>query len=120
MSTGQLTVPAAHRERSRSGAPETARGRTAPLGWLAVPALVFFVAFAVIPLAGVLILSFTNWDGIGAITPAGIANWLNVFADPGMYHALWLTFVVMIVSWLIQTPISLLLGVFTAGSQKYR
>ncbi len=26
----------------------------------------------------------------------------------------------MVVSWLVQTPISLLLGVFTAGSQKYR
>ncbi|PYH00946.1 ABC transporter [Arthrobacter stackebrandtii] len=115
-----MTAPKVHREQRRTAAPEPTRGRAAPLAWLAVPALIFFVAFAVVPLAGVLVLSFTNWDGIGAITPAGVSNWLNAFADPGMYHALWLTFVVMVVSWLVQTPISLLLGVFTAGSQKYR
>lgn len=119
MSTGQMAATAAPPQR-RQRAPEISKGKTGSLGWLAVPALVFFIAFAIIPLAGVLVLSFTNWDGIGAITPAGIANWLSVFADPGMYHALWLTFVVMIVSWLIQTPLSLLLGAFTAGSQKYR
>lgn len=99
---------------------ERSKGKTGSLAWLAIPALVFFVVFAVVPLIGVLLLSFTNWDGIGTITLAGVANWLSVFSDPGMYHALWLTFVVMIASWLIQTPLSLLLGVFTAGSQKYR
>ena len=30
-----------------------------------VPALVFFMLFAIIPLLGVLFLSFTSWDGIG-------------------------------------------------------
>ncbi|VXB38004.1 membrane hypothetical protein [Arthrobacter sp. 9AX] len=43
-----------------------------------------------------------------------------VLADPGLYNALGLTFLIMIASWLVQTPISLLLGVFTAGSQRYR
>ena len=33
------------------------------MAWLALPALVFFVAFGVIPLLGVLALSFTSWDG---------------------------------------------------------
>lgn len=120
MSIGQVADTVAPQRRASSRPPEVSKGKTGALAWLAVPALVFFIVFAVIPLAGVLILSFTNWDGIGAITPAGIANWLSVFADPGMYHALWLTFVVMVVSWLVQTPLSLLLGVFTAGGQKYR
>lgn len=120
MSAAHVTATGSPPQRRASRAPEVSKGKTGSLAWLAVPALVFFIIFAVVPLAGVLILSFTNWDGIGAITPAGISNWLSVFSDSGMYHALWLTFVVMIVSWLVQTPISLLLGSFTAGSQKYR
>ncbi|MDN3480316.1 sugar ABC transporter permease [Arthrobacter sp. APC 3897] len=96
------------------------RGRTGSLWWLVLPALFFFLVFAVVPLIGVFVLSFANWDGIGAISVAGIGNWLSVLGDPVMHNALRLTFVIMIVSWLVQTPLSLLLGVFTAGSQKYR
>jgi len=99
---------------SRSG------GKTGSLAWMVLPALVFFAVFAAVPLLGVLVLSFTNWDGIGEISVAGVANWFSVLADPVMYNALWLTFLIMVISWLVQTPISLLLGVFTAGSQKYR
>ncbi|MFK0001570.1 carbohydrate ABC transporter permease [Paenarthrobacter sp. NPDC090522] len=94
--------------------------KNSALAWLTVPALLFFVIFALVPLVGVLFLSFANWDGIGAIGAAGLDNWFSVLADPGLYNALGLTFLIMIVSWLVQTPISLLLGVFTAGSQKYR
>jgi raffinose/stachyose/melibiose transport system permease protein len=88
--------------------------------WLAVPALVMFVAFGVVPLFGVLLLSFTSWDGIGAIRPAGLDSWRSVLADPGLLHTLWITFLVMALSWLVQTPLSLLLGVFLAGHQRYR
>ncbi|MGO4589078.1 carbohydrate ABC transporter permease [Paenarthrobacter sp. 2TAF44] len=90
------------------------------LAWLTAPALIFFVVFALAPLVGVLVLSFANWDGIGAIGAAGLENWSSVLSDPGLYNALGLTFLIMIVSWLVQTPISLLLGVFTAGTQRYR
>jgi raffinose/stachyose/melibiose transport system permease protein len=90
------------------------------LAWLAVPALVFFVAFAVVPLAGVLLLSFTSWDGLGAIRPSGFASWRAVLGDPGLPHAIWVTFEVMALSWLVQTPASILLGVFLAGRQRYR
>jgi len=94
--------------------------RRGSLGWLAVPALVFFTGFGVIPLVGVLLLSFTSWDGLGAIHPAGTASWRTVLTDPGLPHALWVTFLVMALSWVAQTPISLLLGVFLAGHQRYR
>ena len=36
---------------------------------MALPALFFFIAFGVIPLLGVLGLSFTQWDGIGDDPP---------------------------------------------------
>ncbi|WP_269142955.1 carbohydrate ABC transporter permease [Microbacterium sp. GXS0129] len=90
------------------------------MSWLAAPALIYFVIFAIVPLVGVLALSFTDWDGIGAITFSGIANWGVVLTDPGTWRAFGLTIIVMVLSWLVQTPISLLLGVFTAGTQRYR
>jgi raffinose/stachyose/melibiose transport system permease protein len=99
----------------------TARaGRTGPVAWMSLPALVVFLGFGVIPLIGVLLLSFTSWDGIGAIHPAGLASWRSVLTDPGLPHSLWVTFLVMILSWAVQTPLSLLIGVFLAGHQRYR
>lgn len=100
-------TPAAH----------TSTGR---LGWLVLPALLIFVAFAVIPLIGVFVLSFTSWDGIGAISFTGLTSWKAVLTDPGLPHALWVTFLVIVLSWIAQTPLSILLGVFISGSQKYR
>ncbi len=90
------------------------------LPWLAAPALVVFVGFAVIPLVGVFALSFTTWDGIGAIQPSGLTSWRAVLTDPGLPHALWVTFLVMAVSWAVQTPLSILIGTFLAGRQRYR
>ncbi|WP_407937036.1 carbohydrate ABC transporter permease [Kineosporia babensis] len=87
---------------------------------MVLPALVMFVAFAVIPLIGVFALSFTEWNGIGDIRPAGFDSWREVLTDPGLPNALWVTFEVMALSWAFQTPLSLLLGVFLAGKQRYR
>ena len=99
----------------------TSRGRrSGSLTWMTLPAVLVFVAFAVVPLVGVLLLSFTSWDGIGVIKPAGLASWRSTLTDPGLPHALWVTFVVMALSWAVQTPLSILLGVFLAGHQRYR
>jgi len=87
---------------------------------MALPALVFFVGFGVIPLVGVLGLSFTTWDGLGAIQPSGLDSWTAVITDPGLPHAMWVTFEIMALSWLFQTPVSILIGVFLAGHQRYR
>ncbi|WP_018763371.1 MULTISPECIES: carbohydrate ABC transporter permease [Micrococcaceae] len=91
-----------------------------PSGWLAVPALVFFLAFAVIPLIGVVFLSFTSWNGLGEIKLQGLASWTTVLTDPVTGNALVVTAKVMFFSFIVQAPVSLLLGVFTAGGQKYR
>ena len=95
-------------------------GRSGAVAWMVLPALVMFVVFGIVPLVGVFVLSFTKWDGLGPIHPAGVANWQVALRDPGLYHALWVTFEIMILSWLVQTPMSLLLGVFLAGRQRYR
>ncbi|MFE1260820.1 carbohydrate ABC transporter permease [Streptomyces albogriseolus] len=90
------------------------------LPWLATPALLLFTGFAVVPLVGVFALSFTTWDGIGSIRLTGLTSWRAVLTDPGLPHALWVTFLVMAVSWAVQTPLSILLGTFLAGRQRYR
>lgn len=95
-------------------------GRSVSLGWLVLPALVFFTVFGVVPLVGVLALSFTRWDGIGAITPDGLNAWRVVLNDPQLVHSLAITFGITILSWLVQTPVSMLLGAFLAGPQRYR
>jgi raffinose/stachyose/melibiose transport system permease protein len=95
-------------------------GQHGPVAGMALPALAIFVLFAVLPLLGVLALSFTRWDGLGAIHPAGIANWKSVLTGSGLLHSLWVTFEVMLYSWLVQTPIALLLGVYTAGRHRNR
>jgi len=96
------------------------RRRDTPLSLLALPSLLIFVTFAVVPLFGVVVLSFTKWDGIGDILPNGVDSWRVVLADPMTWHALGLTLTIMVASWLVQTPLCLLLGTFIAGHQRYR
>ncbi|MFB6721225.1 carbohydrate ABC transporter permease [Kribbella sp. NPDC056345] len=93
---------------------------TGAVKWMVLPALLMFVMFGVVPLVGVLVLSFTQWDGLGTIHPAGTSNWRSVLSDPGLPHAIWVTFEIMILSWAVQTPLSLLIGTFLAGRQRYR
>ena len=96
------------------------RSRDTPLAVLVLPSLLIFVSFAVVPLFGVIALSFTKWDGIGAILPNGLGSWRQVLADPQTWASLWLTIITMTVTWAIQTPLSILLGTFLAGHQRYR
>jgi raffinose/stachyose/melibiose transport system permease protein len=106
--------------RTRAGT-DVNGGRSGSVAWMALPALAVFVAFGVIPLIGVVLLSFTRWDGISnAIHPAGFDSWRSVLTDPGLPHALFVTFLVMALSWAVQTPMSIILGVFLAGGQRYR
>lgn len=96
------------------------RPRDTPLAVLVLPSLLMFVTFAVVPLFGVVALSFTKWDGIGAILPNGLGSWQQVLADPQTWRSLGLTVMTMAVTWAVQTPLSILLGTFIAGHQRYR
>ncbi|MDO5033808.1 MAG: sugar ABC transporter permease [Actinomycetaceae bacterium] len=93
---------------------------TGPSPWLAAPAMVMFGLFAVVPLLGVFALSFMQWDGLGTPTWNGLLNWKKAFADPVTLNAVFLTIKLTILTWVVQMPVSLLLGVFMAGKQRYR
>jgi raffinose/stachyose/melibiose transport system permease protein len=101
-------------------APGAGNPRTGPNPLMAVPALAFFTVFALLPLGGVVVLSLMSWDGLGDPAWTGFGNWARALGDPATYHAIWLSVQVMVVSWLFQTPVSLLLGVFIAGRGRYR
>lgn len=102
-------------ERARAGRREKG---ASPL--LALPALALFAVFALAPMAVVVVLSFTHYDGISAPTSAGLSNWSRFLDDSTTHHAIWLSLEVMALSWIVQTPIALLLGVFVAGRERYR
>src|SRR5699024_2070271 len=80
----------------------------------------FFGVFALLPLAGVVVLSFYAWDGLGTPEFAGLSAWLHVFQNPVTLNAMWLTLLMTVLSYVVQFPLSLLLGTFMAGHQRYR
>lgn len=102
--------------RSRSAA----RAGRGPSAWLVAPAIVLFGAFAVVPLVGAVALSLTQWDGLGTPSPVGLSNWSDVLSDPITWRTVKLSLIVMVGSWVIQTPLSLLIGVWIAGHGRTR
>ncbi|MFF7987165.1 carbohydrate ABC transporter permease [Streptomyces sp. NPDC007901] len=95
-------------------------GVTRPGFVWAVPATVFFLLFAILPLVLVAVLSFTSWDGITSPHFNGLANWTKLIHDPVMAQSVWLTLVLTVLGVVTQTPISILLGVWAAGPQRNR
>src|SRR5579884_3624916 len=95
------------------------RGKWIAVPW-SVPALAFYALFALFPMLIALYLSFTQWNGLSPETWVGLQNWRALLSDSVTGHALLLTFELMALCWIIQTPLSLLLGIFMAGKQRYR
>lgn len=85
-----------------------------------LPALLFFAVFALLPLVGVVALSFTSWNGIGAIQFTGLTSWIEALGRPTTWDGLGLVLLMIVATWLLQTPMSILLGTFLAGPQRYR
>lgn len=96
------------------------RGGRGPSAAYGLPAGAFFVAFALIPMLVVIGLSFARWTGIASPTWAGLANWRELGRDSVTHRAIWLTIKVMVLSWVVQTPLSILLGVYLARPGRYR
>src|SRR3954470_24269298 len=95
-------------------------GVTRPGFVWAVPATVFFLLFAILPLVLVAVLSFTSWDGLTSPHFNGLANWTKLIHDPVMTQSIWLTLMLTVLGVVVQTPLSILLGVWAAGPQRNR
>lgn len=87
---------------------------------LLVPALAFFAAFIIIPLISSVRTSFLKWNGLSTPLFVGFHNWAAQLTDPSLWGSLLRTGIVMILSWAVQTPLSLSLGLFLGGRGKGR
>ncbi|MFD8804904.1 carbohydrate ABC transporter permease [Streptomyces sp. NPDC059597] len=96
----------------------TRAGRPHP-SW-ALPAVLFFGFFALLPMILAFCLSFTTWNGLGDPRPAGLANWHKLIGDDRLTQSLTATALLTVASWAFQTLASLLLGVWAAGRQRNR
>lgn len=107
-----------HPRRQAQGSGDLNTGR--PSFVWALPATLFFSLFALVPMAIVVVLSFTSWTGIGSPQFVGGANWTALVTDPVMISSIWITLILTALGVLIQTPLSILIGVWAAGRQRNR
>lgn len=93
----QATPAEATQTRTSSGAvvdppstPGAALRRMEPFLYL-LPAVLVFTLFLVVPIAGTVLISTTDWDGIAldSATFIGIQNYVDAFQDSGFWNALW-------------------------------
>lgn len=114
--TATRTGDSASRATRRRAAPSVGRPGA---GW-AIPGLVFFGIFALLPMAGVVYLSLTSWDGVTAPQFIGMHNWSRFFGDHQIIQSTIVTGVLLLGNMAVQAPISILLGVWAAGRQRNR
>lgn len=86
----------------------------------AAPALLYFGIFALLPMAAVIYLSFTAYDGLNPPEWIGAGNWSDIGSDDLFWSSLRLSALLTLLSWAVQTAIALPLGVYLAGRGKGR
>ncbi|MDR1431576.1 MAG: sugar ABC transporter permease [Propionibacteriaceae bacterium] len=106
------------RKKARAG-----RSRQAALGpsvmW-ALPAVVVYALFALIPILVVVVISFMDWDGVRPPKFVGLANWANLPNIAFLGGSVQIMLILLVCSILVQLPIGLLMGVWAAGPQRNR
>lgn len=103
----------------RNAAPHSARGIRTSLSAFALPAFALYGLFVLVTLVVAVIVSFLHWPVVGKISFVGLANWKAFFAGGGT-HALLISAEVILISLVVQVPLSAALGIFSAGRQRYR
>jgi multiple sugar transport system permease protein len=94
--------------RPRTRGRRSKAGRRQPLTayLLLSPALALYIAFIGIPLVGIVVISFVQWDLISAPHLVGLNNYRMVAHDPQLGQTLWNTFLFDIMT----TAVHLILG----------
>jgi raffinose/stachyose/melibiose transport system permease protein len=69
--------------------------RESIIGWLfALPAMLMYAVFVLVPFLMTIIYSFFRWNGVGPMTWVGVKNYISVFQTPNLvgtiFNAFWL------------------------------
>lgn len=115
----RTTSAAAQPSRRGGGRARRSSYRLADLAGVGPP-MVLFGLFIVVPMIVAAALSFVRWNGLGTPQWAGVSNWAEFFRDPVAHTSLVVTLKVVGLSYVVQTPIAMALGLFIAGRQRYR
>ncbi len=86
----------------------------------AAPALILYAVFAIVPLVLAALLSFTQWNGLGSPRFIGVDNWAALINDARIAQSIFITIFILVGNLALQVPISILLGVWSAGFQRWR
>jgi ABC-type sugar transport system permease subunit len=115
MSTANLTAPPATAASADGTAPDrgsratTRREQRAALAFLA-PSLIGVIAFLLIPVLLVIILSFAKWNLLTPPSFAGLSNYVNIFKYDAVGHSLLVTAYYVLLNIPAQTVLALLLA----------
>jgi multiple sugar transport system permease protein len=105
--------PTAPAERHAVGRRARARGRQLAVLAFTGPALIWYVAFMIVPLGAMFYYSLDNWDSlIAPRTYAGFSNFSHMWSDPLFHAALRNTAIQLGVAVPLMLPMAFMLGFF--------
>jgi len=88
------------------------RNRLAVTPWLFLtPAILFFTVYVILPIFQSIWISFYEWDGLGAKTWVGTANYVELMDDDRFYTSL-KNNVIWLVLYMLAVPIGLFIALF--------
>ena len=88
------------------------RGETWAAFLFILPSLIGFTLFYAVPAVRGLLISFTDWDLLTPAEPVGLGNYQRLIRDRDFWHALWVTFVYVVINVSTQTVFGLTIAVF--------
>lgn len=77
-----------------------------------LPSLIGFTLFYAVPAVRGLLISFTDWDLLTPPNPVGLGNYQKLLQDEEFWHALWVTFIYVVINVSTQTVFGLTIAVF--------
>ncbi|MFJ2091510.1 carbohydrate ABC transporter permease [Streptomyces sp. NPDC087901] len=86
---------------------------------LSGPAIIMFLTFVIFPVALAAFYGFYRWKGYGPPTDwVGLDNYKLILTDPAFQQVLWHTFLILVLSLVIQGPLAIVLALLL--NQKIR
>jgi xylobiose transport system permease protein len=118
--TAAPALAAGERARRRGRASLGSDRAPRPGALYALPAALFFLFFAVLPLILVVALSFTDWNAVGNPRFTGADNWRKLLASRDVLSSIGRTFLLSALCWVTQTVLAMGIGVWSAGRERNR